>query len=87
MNTELTLLMLRLLSAKAQGRKDFRKSSKPCHVGIHWIGLAEYSQISTHVPGFQPFSLGFCIMMQSDFCKITVMVFGRFTSCGLNLDG
>ena len=25
----------------------------PCHVGIHWIALAEYSQMSTHVPGFQ----------------------------------
>ena len=26
--------MLRLLMSKAQGRKDFRKTSKPCHVGI-----------------------------------------------------
>ena len=33
----------------------FKKSSKPCHVGIHWIALAEYSQMSTHVPGFQSF--------------------------------
>ena len=32
---------------------DFRKPSKPCHVGIHWIVLAEYSQIGSHVPGFQ----------------------------------
>ena len=35
--------MLRLLSSKIQGHKDFGKSSKPCHVGIHWIFLAGYS--------------------------------------------
>ena len=52
----LTLSMLRLLSSKAQGRNDFWKTSKPCHVGIHWIALAEYSQMSNHVPGFQSFS-------------------------------
>ena len=44
-----------LLSFKAQERKDFGKASKPCHVGIHWIVLAEYSQMSTHMPGFQSF--------------------------------
>ena len=39
----LSLQMLRLLSSKTQGRKDFRKKTfKPCHVGIHWIGLTEY---------------------------------------------
>ena len=32
------------------------KPSRLCHVVIHWIALAEYSQISTHVPGFQLFS-------------------------------
>ena len=60
----LTLPMLRLLSSKAQGCKDFPKTSKPCHVGIHWIALAEYSQMSTHVPGFQSFFkifASFCI--------------------------
>ena len=51
----LTLTMLRLLSSKAQECKDFWKTSKPCHVGIHWIALTEYSQMSTHVPGFQSF--------------------------------
>ena len=51
----LTLSMLRLLSFKAQESKYLGKLSKPCHVGIHWIALAEYSQMSTHVPGFQPF--------------------------------
>ena len=39
----LTLPMLILLSSKGQGHKDFQKPSKPCHVGIHWTALAEYS--------------------------------------------
>ena len=51
----LTPLMLRLLLSKAQGRKVFWKPFKPCHVGIHWIALAEYFQMSTHMPGFQSF--------------------------------
>ena len=29
---------------------------KPCHVGIHSTAQSEYSQMSTHVPGFQSFS-------------------------------
>ena len=33
--------MLRLLSFKAQRREDFSSQSKPCHIGIHWIALAE----------------------------------------------
>ena len=60
---DLTLPMLRLLSSKAQGHKDFLKPSKPGHFGIHWIALAEYSQMSTHVPGFQLF---FCFF--ASFC-------------------
>ena len=59
----LTLPMLRLLSSKAQGCKDFQKPSKHCHVGIHWIALAEYSQMSTHVPRFQSFFQVFCIFL------------------------
>ena len=47
--------ILRLLSSKAHRHKDFWKLSKPCHVGIHWIALLEYSQMSTHMPGFQSF--------------------------------
>ena len=43
--------MLRLLSSKAQRRKDFGKPSKPCHVGIHWIALTVFFQLSTHLPG------------------------------------
>ena len=45
-----------------KGDKDFRKPSKPCHVGIHWTALTEYSQMSTHVPGFQSFQSIFCII-------------------------
>ena len=49
----LTLLMLRLLSSKAQGCKYFWKTPKPCHIGTHWIGLAEHFLMSTNLPGFQ----------------------------------
>ena len=49
----LTLLMVRLLSSKEQGCKDFLKPPKNRIVGIHWIALTEYSQMSTHLPGFQ----------------------------------
>ena len=31
------------------------KPFKPCHVGIHWIALAVYFQMSTHLPGFRSF--------------------------------
>ena len=34
------------------------------HVGIHWIARTEYSQMSTHMPGFQSiwrFFASFCI--------------------------
>ena len=55
--------MLRLLSSKEQGRKDFWKPFKPCHVGIHWIALAEHSQMSTHLPGFPSFLKVFCIVL------------------------
>ena len=49
----LALPMLRLLSSNAQGCKYFWKPSKPCHVGVHWIALTEYSQMSTYMLGFQ----------------------------------
>ena len=55
-NDKLTISKLRLLSSTAQGRKDLWKSSKPCHVGIHKKALAEYYQMSTHLPRFQYFS-------------------------------
>ena len=37
-------------------QKIFENNLKPCHVGIHWIALTEYSMMSTHVLGFQTFS-------------------------------
>ena len=61
--SDLTLPMLRLLSSKVQGRNDFRKSFEPCHAGIHWIALTEYSQMSTNLPGFQSFFQVFCIIL------------------------
>ena len=57
-NAEATLVL------KAQGRKDLWKPSTPCHVGIHWKALVEYSQMSTHMPRFQSLSsffASFCI--------------------------
>ena len=36
-----------------------KTKSKRCHVGIPWIALNESSQMSTHMPGFQSFLLGF----------------------------
>ena len=62
-NLWLTLPMLRLLSTKTKGSKDFWKPSKPCCVGTHWISLTEYSQMSTHLPGFRPYFSVFCIIL------------------------
>ena len=52
-----------ILSSIAQGRKDFWRPFKPCHVGIHWIPLPEYSQMSTHLPGFRSFFCFFCLIL------------------------
>ena len=49
--------------------QNFRKPSKPCHVGTHWIALPEYFQMSTHLPGFQLFLrsfASFCIGQNGD---------------------
>ena len=64
----LTLPVLRLLSSKAQERKDFYKLPKPCHVGTHWKALAECSQMSTNLSGFRSFFrifASFCIGQSS----------------------
>ena len=42
-----------LFNAEATFVQNSPNPSKPCHVGIHWIDVAVYSQISTHLPGFQ----------------------------------
>ena len=59
----LTLPILGLLSAKAQGRKYFWKPSKPCHVGIHRKALAECYRTSTHVQRFPSFFRFSCIIL------------------------
>ena len=41
LNNYLALPILRLLLPKAQERKDFKKTSKPCHVVIHRIALSQ----------------------------------------------
>ena len=45
-------------------QKSLKTIYKPCHVGIHFIALVEYFQMSTHMPGFQSI-LRFCAL----FCK------------------
>ena len=51
----LTLPVLRHFLTKDKGYTDFWKTSKPCHVGIHWKALAEYSRMNNHAPRFQSF--------------------------------
>ena len=45
------MLRVPVISSKAHRLK----ASKPCHIVIHWVALTEYSQMSTHVRGFQSF--------------------------------
>ena len=53
--------MLSLILSKEKESKIFWKPSKPGHVGINWIALTEYAQMSTYVPGFHHF-LVFCVL-------------------------
>ena len=48
-------------SSKAKGCKDIWKPRKPYHVGIHWIALTEYTQMSTMCQGFSHFSGSFAL--------------------------
>ena len=55
--------MLRLLLSKAQGRKDFWKPFKPCHVDIHissWVLSDEYpcTTVSTFIRFFASLCIG-----------------------------
>ena len=60
--------------------KIFEKPSKSFYVGIHWIALAEHSQMSTHVPGsffrfFAPFSVGQISQQQhKGLCSLFPMI-------------
>ena len=48
-------LVLWVFSSKEKWCNFFKKATKHWHVGIHWKGLTEYSQMSTHLPGFPYF--------------------------------
>ena len=48
-------LMLGLLLPKHKDTKIFEIHLKPFNVGTQWVAFAEYSQMSTHVPGFSGF--------------------------------
>ena len=54
--SNLSIPMLRPLLPKAQGHKYFWKPFKPCHDGIHWKALAEFSQMRPMCQGFSDFS-------------------------------
>ena len=69
-----TLPMLRLLWFKSQGCKDFWKPSKPCHVGIHWTAFVEYSQMNTHVLGFQYFLRFFALFVLAKLAISSIRV-------------
>ena len=55
---------------------DSFKASKPCLVGIHCIVLAEYSRMSTHMPGFVIFFriLHHLVLAKLDNSSIRVMI-------------
>ena len=57
--------------------KDFWKSSKPCHVGIHWIALTKCSRMSTHLAGFQSF---FSIFVLAKLATSSIRVKGYVPS-------
>ena len=65
------------------GCKDFWNPSKPCHLGIHWIALAEYSQMSTHGPGFQPFFRFFASFCNGQINNCTSRKTGNFNFLNL----
>ena len=56
--------------------QNFRKTSKPCHVGTHWKALAEYSHMSTHLWGFQSF---FCFFLYN-------FVLAKLATCSIRVN-
>ena len=50
------------------------RAFKPSHVCFHWIALAEYSQMSSHVPGFQSFFSFFCNILYWPLATSSVRV-------------
>ena len=69
--------------SKHKNEKIFEKPSKPCHVGIHLIAFAEYSQMSTCVPGFQSFFrfLHLFVLVKLVTMSIRVKVGSKMLSC------
>ena len=65
----LTLSMLRQLCPKHKVA-----NCKPCDIGFHWIALTEYSQMSTHMPGFQLFSAFLCHFVLAKLATSSIWV-------------
>ena len=80
-----TLPMLRLTFVQRTRMQRFLESSKPCHVGIHWIALAEYSQTSTHVPGFQLFFRFYASFCIGHFVQATSSIRVNIPCCETNV--
>ena len=61
------------------------KPPKPCYVGTHWIALAEYSQMSTHLPGFWSFFnfLYYFVLakLATSSIKVTIYLNENYCSC------
>ena len=64
----LTLAMLKLHSSEAKNTQKPPKSSKPLHVGIHWIVLAECSRMSTDLSVFRSFFSFFALFCIGKIC-------------------
>ena len=52
--------------------KDFRQPSKTCHVGMHWIALAEYSHM--RFQGFSHFSAFLHYFVLADIATSSIRV-------------
>ena len=62
-------------SVQTQGRKEL------CYVGIYWIALAEYYQMSTHMPGFQSLSAFLRHLVLAKLATSSIRVKGYFLTC------
>ena len=49
----------------------FENNPNPCYVGIHWIALTEYSEMSIRMLGFQSFSRYFASFCM--YCIISIL--------------
>ena len=67
--------------SKTQRGKDIRKTSEPCHVGIHWIALPEYFQMSTYMPGFDHFPVFLHHFVLAKLATSSIRVNDNYMSC------